>query len=104
MTDAQWAVLRDALPVPAWMEGRSGQPEGYCHRQMLDAVFYVTDNGIRWRAMPADLPAWGRVCVFFRRWRKQGLAGELRGRLRGRVRTAQGREGSGLGARRVTGL
>ncbi|WP_326614517.1 transposase (plasmid) [Streptomyces scopuliridis] len=49
MTDAQWAVVRDVLPVPAWMEGRGGQPEGYCHRQMLDAVFYVTDNGIKWR-------------------------------------------------------
>ncbi|WP_256363390.1 transposase [Streptomyces sp. TRM70350] len=41
MTDEQWAVVRDALPVPAWLEGRGGQPEGYCHRQMLDAIFYV---------------------------------------------------------------
>ncbi|MFF3140030.1 transposase [Streptomyces mirabilis] len=65
MTDAQ-SVVRDALPVPAWMEGRGGQPEGYCHRQMLDAVFYVTDNGIEWRAMPVDFPAWDRVYAFFR--------------------------------------
>lgn len=57
MTDAQWAVVRDSLPVPAWLEGRGGQPEGYCHRQMLDAIFYVTDNGIKWRSMPADFPA-----------------------------------------------
>jgi transposase len=92
MTDAQWAVVRDALPVPAWMAGRGGQPEGYCHRQMLDAVFYVTDNGIKWRAMPVDFPAWDRVYAFFRRWRKQGLAGELHDRLRGRVRTAEGRD------------
>ena len=41
MTDAQWAVVRDALPVPAWMEGRGGQPEGYCHRQMLDQCHVV---------------------------------------------------------------
>ncbi|WP_326809787.1 IS5 family transposase [Streptomyces scopuliridis] len=92
MTDAQWAVVRDVLPVPAWMEGRGGQPEGYCHRQMLDAVFYVTDNGIKWRAMPVDFRAWDRVYAFFRRWRKQGLAGELHDRLRGRVRTAEGRD------------
>ncbi|MGW7081522.1 hypothetical protein [Streptomyces sp. NPDC054866] len=32
----------------------------------------------------------GRPVGFFRRWRKQGLAGELHGWLRGRVRTAQG--------------
>lgn len=48
MTDAEWAVVRDALPVPACLEGRGGQPEGYCHRQMIDAVFYVTDNGVKW--------------------------------------------------------
>ncbi|MDJ0467143.1 IS5 family transposase [Streptomyces sp. H27-C3] len=92
MTDAEWAVVRDALPVPAWLEGRGGQPEGYCHRQMLDAVFYVTDNGIKWRAMPADFPVWDRVYAFFRRWRKAGLAKEFHDRLRGRARTAEGRE------------
>ncbi|MGW7367159.1 transposase [Streptomyces sp. NPDC054841] len=47
MTDEEWAVVRDALPVPAWLEGRGGQPEGYCHWQMLDAIRYVTDNGIK---------------------------------------------------------
>lgn len=91
MTDEQWAVVRDALPVPAWLEGRGGRPEGYCHRQMLDAIFYVTDNGIKWRAMPADFPAWDRVYAFFRRWRGQGLVKELHDRLRGKVRQAEGR-------------
>ncbi|MEV0117666.1 transposase [Streptomyces sp. NPDC050844] len=43
------------------MEGRGGRPEGYCHRVMLDAVFYVDDNGIKWRNMPVDFPAWDRV-------------------------------------------
>jgi transposase len=92
MTDAEWAVVRDALPVPAWMEGRGGQPEGYCHRQMLDAIFYVTDNGIKWRAMPVDFPAWDRVYAVFRRWRKTGLVKELHDRLRGKVRVAEGRQ------------
>uniref|UniRef100_A0AAU2UW24 IS5 family transposase n=1 Tax=Streptomyces sp. NBC_00003 TaxID=2903608 RepID=A0AAU2UW24_9ACTN len=93
MTDAEWAVVRDALPVPAWLEGRGGQPEGYCHRQMLDAVFYVTDNGIKWRSVPADFPAWDRVYAFFRRWRRAGLVQELHDRLRGRVGEAEGRKG-----------
>lgn len=92
MTDEEWAVVRDALPVPAWLEGRGGQPEGYCHRQMLDAVFYVTDNGIKWRAMPADFPAWDRVYAYFRRWRDQGLAQEFHDRLRGKVRESEGRD------------
>ncbi|MEJ8632347.1 IS5 family transposase [Streptomyces sp. MS2.AVA.5] len=92
MTDAEWAVVRDTMPVPAWLEGRGGQPEGYCHRVMLDAIRYVTDNGIKWRAMPADFPAWDRVYAFFRRWRKNGLVKELHDRLRGQVREAEGRD------------
>ncbi|WP_414166345.1 IS5 family transposase [Streptoverticillium reticulum] len=91
MTDAEWQVVREAMPVPAWLEGRGGRPEGYCHRQMLDAVRYVTDNGIKWRAMPVDFPAWDRVYAFFRRWRERGLVKELHDRLRGRLRLAEGR-------------
>ncbi|MCG7203665.1 IS5 family transposase [Streptomyces arenae] len=92
MTDAEWAVVRDALPVPGWLEGRGGQPEGYCHRQMVDAVRYLVAGGITWRSMPADFPAWDRVYAFFRRWRDKGLIGEFHDRLRDRVREAAGRD------------
>ncbi|WP_327311983.1 transposase [Streptomyces sp. NBC_01235] len=47
MTDAEWAVVRPLLPVPAWLNGKDGQPEGYCHRKMIDAVRYLVDNGIK---------------------------------------------------------
>lgn len=92
MSDAEWAVVRDALPMPAWLEGRGGQPEGYCHRQMLDAVRYTVDNGIKWRAMPADFPAWDRVYAFARRFGGTGLLAELHDRLRGKVREDAGRD------------
>jgi transposase len=91
MTDAEWAQIRPLLPVPAWLEGRGGKPEGYCHRQILDAIRYLVDNGIKWRSMPADFPAWDRVYAFFRRWRHQGLTTEFHDRLRGRVRMKEGR-------------
>ncbi|MEU3921453.1 transposase [Streptomyces sp. NPDC029004] len=92
MSDAEWEVVRDALPVPGWLEGRGGQPEGYCHRQMLDDVPYLVAGGITWRAMPADFPAWDRVYAFFRRWRDKGWTGELHDRLRDRIREAAGRD------------
>lgn len=92
MSDAEWAVVRDALPVPGWLEGRGGQPESYCHRQMVDAVRYLVAGGITWRAMPADFPAWDRVYAFFRRWRDKGLTAEFHDRLRDRVRQAAGRD------------
>lgn len=92
MTDEEWAVVRDAMPVPAWLEGRGGQPEGYCHRVMLDAIRYVTDNGIKWRAMPVYFPPWDRVYAFFRRWRDHALVREFHDRLRSKVRENLGRD------------
>ncbi|SEE40914.1 Transposase [Streptomyces sp. 2231.1] len=73
VTDEEWAVVRPLLPVPGWMRGRGGQPEAFCHRQILDAIRYLVDNGIKWRAMPADFPTWYRAYAFFRRWRDHGL-------------------------------
>lgn len=108
---------RDQLPVPARMNGKGGQPQGYCHRQMIDAIRYLVAGGITWRAMPADLPAWDRVYAFFRRWRANELIAEFHDRLRGQVRQREGQRGADrsdhrlavgerrrVGAGRLTGL
>ncbi|MGK4585969.1 IS5 family transposase [Kitasatospora sp. HPMI-4] len=91
-TDAEWAQARVTLPTPGWLEGRGGQPEAYCHRTMLDAIHYLVDNGIKWRAMPADFPPWDHVYAFFRRWRDLGLVKEFHDRLRSWVRSRAGRD------------
>ncbi|MEU1667113.1 IS5 family transposase [Streptomyces sparsogenes] len=92
MTDAEWATVRPLLPVPGWMRGRGGQPEAYCHQAILDAIRYLVDNGIKWRAMPAGFPPWDRVYAFFRRWRENALVKEFHDRLRGQARERAGRE------------
>ncbi|GAA2067886.1 IS5 family transposase [Catenulispora yoronensis] len=92
LTDAQWAQVLPLVPVPAWMGGRGGRPEGYCHRIMIDAMLYVVDNGIKWRAMPADFPGWEAVYRFWRRWRDQHLLTVLHDRLRRACRVADGRD------------
>ncbi|MEU8943724.1 transposase [Streptomyces goshikiensis] len=56
MTDAEWAAVRPLPPVPACFPGLGGRPEGYCHRQLLDAIRYLAAGGISQRAMPADFP------------------------------------------------
>ncbi|MFE1873218.1 transposase [Streptomyces sp. NPDC059496] len=57
---------------------------------MLDAISYLVDNGIKWRAMPADFPPWDRVYAFFRRWRDRGLIREFHDRCAGRAGRGQG--------------
>ncbi|MGX1541188.1 IS5 family transposase [Streptomyces adustus] len=91
MTEAEWQLVRAVLPVPAWLEGRGGRPEGYCHRVMLDAVRYVVDNGVKWVNLPVDFPLYRRVHAFARRWQVNGLLAEFHDRLRDRVRAGEGR-------------
>jgi hypothetical protein len=45
LTDVQWAMVMPLVPVPAWMVRHGGRPEGHCHREMIDAVLYLVDNG-----------------------------------------------------------
>lgn len=91
MTDAEWQVVRELLPVPAWLEGRGGRPEGYCHRVMLDAVRYVVDNGVKWANPPRDFPPYRRVHAFARRRQVTGLLAEFHDRLRDEVRRREDR-------------
>lgn len=92
LTDAEWALVRPLLPVPAWLNGQGGRPEGFCHRQMLDAVRYLVAEGVRWASLPADFPNWRAVYRFFRRWRDNDLVKELYGRLHARLRELAGKK------------
>jgi putative transposase len=38
-----------------WQSARSGVTE------VVNALMYVADNGIKWRALPHDFPAWETV-------------------------------------------
>nr|WP_244313380.1 IS5 family transposase [Streptomyces zinciresistens] len=91
LTEAEWQVLRPLLPVPAWLQGRGGRPEGYCHRVMLDAVRHVVDNGVKWVNLPCDFPPYRRVHAFARRRQVTGLLDGLHDRLRDKVRQKEGR-------------
>jgi putative transposase len=91
LSDTQWAILEPLLPAPASHQPRGGRPERHCRRQILNALFYLVDNGIKWRAMPADLPPWRTVYGFFLRWSDNLTAQALTDQLRASIRTALGR-------------
>jgi transposase len=92
LTDEQWADLEPLLPVMLCDTPLGGRPEKHYRRTMIDAIFYVTDNGIKWRALPADFPPWKTVYGLYARWAADGVLQDITDRLRARVRQAAGRD------------
>ncbi|WP_100580089.1 IS5 family transposase [Streptomyces sp. CB01201] len=90
MTDAEWALLEPLLPPPACETGR-GRPEKWHRRDIVDGIRYVVDNGIKWRAMPADYPPWRTIYGFARRWAATGVISLIRDHLRRAVRLSSGK-------------
>jgi transposase len=87
LTDKQWELLDPLIPQPS-LEGR---PPIYEQREIVNAILYVLRSGCPWRLVPHDLPAWGTVYWYFRRWRDGGVWDQVLAALRMEVRTKQGR-------------
>jgi transposase len=88
LSDAEWEMLAPLLPT----ERQTGSPRRVEIREVLNAVMYVADNGIKWRALPHDFPAWQTVYGYFRRWTQSGVWEEVTGVLNRAVRVQAGRE------------
>src|SRR6266699_1635250 len=91
LTDAQWAVLESLLPVMLCQTVLGGRPEKHHRRTIVDALFYLVDNGIKWRALPKDFPPWRTVYGFCRRWRQDKVTTALADDLRAAIRRGLGR-------------
>jgi transposase len=91
LTDGQWAVLEPLLPAMLCDTPLGGRPEKHWRRTMIDAMFYICDNGCKWRALPADFPPWQTVHAMLARWKKDGVWADIADLLRAAVRRAAGR-------------
>ena len=91
LTDAQWALIEPLLP-PAKSGPQGGRPRTVDLREVLNGIFYFLKSGGDWRLLPHDLPPWGTVHYYYRRWRLEGVWQDIHDTLRAQVRTAAGRE------------
>ncbi len=73
----------NVMPAPA----KTGRPRRHSYWEIANAIFYVLSNGIKWRALPHELPHWKTVYGYFRTWRKTGQWQKWHTTLRSRLRT-----------------
>src|SRR5215211_5034704 len=83
LTEAQWRRLAPLIP-PAKPGGRRRTVN---IREVLNAIVYHLRGGASWRMLPHDLPPWGTVHYYYRRWRLDGTWVKIHDTLRGKVRT-----------------
>ncbi len=88
LTDEQWALLAPLLPLAK----PGGRPRSVDLREVANAMLYLLRTGCPWRSLPHDLPPWGTVWAYFRRWRDDGTLDRLHDALRDRVRAEAGRD------------
>jgi len=87
LTDEEWELIEPLLPVHRGI----GHPRDVDLREVVNAIFYWSDNGIKWRAMPHDLPNWSTVYDYYSAWVKSGLWEKINAHLVKLVRLASGR-------------
>lgn len=86
--DEEWAVLAPLLEI----DGSRGPLRTVDPREVWNAIAYVLAEGCRWHSLPHDLPPWGTVNYYFRKWRKDGTFETAHSVLVSRVRAQGGRE------------
>ncbi|MEH2249327.1 IS5 family transposase [Nostoc sp.] len=82
LTRAQYEFLSDLIPE-AKLGGRKREVD---MRSVVNAIFYILLEGVRWRSLPGDFPAWQTVYTYFRNWRKDGTWLKIHDSLREWVR------------------
>ena len=87
LSDDQWALIAPYLPAAK----SGGRPRTLDLREVVNAIFYLLSNGIKWRAMPHDLPRWQSVYTYFRAWERDGTWQQLNEALRTQLRLQAGR-------------
>ena len=88
LRDVEWTIVEPLVPAAHPV----GHPREVDIREVLNAIFYRTDNGIKWRALPHDFPKWQTVYGYFRAWVRTGVWEKINARLVEQVRLSQGRQ------------
>lgn len=88
LTDEQWSIVAPMIP-PAEPGGRHRSVD---MREVFNGILYLNRAGCSWRQLPHDLPPWGTVHYYYRRFRLDGTWKLIHDKLREKVRRKAGRK------------
>ena len=88
ISDREWEIIEPLLPKSK-SRGRKRDTD---LREVVNAIFYLLDEGCQWRALPHDLPHWSTVRTYFDKWNKNRVWYRMNRLLREELRQEEGRE------------
>jgi transposase len=69
LRDGEWEELE---PILLGLRLATGGRRKHSLRRVMDGIFYVCENGCKWRNLPSDLPPWRTVYIYKRHLEKRG--------------------------------
>lgn len=87
LTDADWQVIKKALPDKVVRRLRK-----YDLRIIINAILYLLKNSCLWRDIPKDFPPYRIVYYYFDKWKKDGTWELVHQRLYEDCRVQAGKE------------
>lgn len=88
MTDAEFALIAPLLPG----QPRRGRKRRTDWRAVLNAIFYLLQNGCAWANLPKDFPPKSTVFGYFQRFVERGIWARIHDALYVDSRELEGRE------------
>lgn len=88
LTDAQWRLIERRIPSAK----PGGRHRSVDMREVVNGIVYLARTGCSWRQLPHDLPPWGTVHYYYRRFRLDGTWPKIHNALRDKLRVADGRK------------
>ncbi len=70
LSEAEWRVLKDLLPIEPSMRGRGRRPTE--NRAVLNGILWRLRCGAPWRDVPEKYGKWNTIYRRFRRWSEAG--------------------------------
>ena len=71
LSEAEWRVLKDLLPIDAANRGAGRPPEE--NRSIINGILWRLRCGTPWRDVPPKYGNWNTIYRRFRRWSEAGV-------------------------------